>query len=313
MIYVITGHLGSGKTLLAVQLAIDYLKAGRRVASNMTLYLDRALPALDRSTAVKVPYIPTAEHLRQLGFGCQEMEADPDFYSEEKFGLLLLDEGGTWLNSRNWNDKERAALFQWITHARKYGWDVILIIQDFESLDAQIRRSVTEAYVTCSRLDRIKVPYLPVRLPKSFKATARYREKDGPVFKSWFSWGDDIFKCYRTKEAVVMEEFWTPDGPIDARGSYSMLSAWHLKGRHLEPKKPVSVADAFLRACTAPLWLLVVLPARLLAGAPLVAQPRQAAGRKPAPVDQAQGVIAAERSPNVVNLAAYRQTAVSGT
>jgi len=256
MIYMITGHLGSGKTLLAVALAQTYLSEGRRVASNITLHLDHLLPQHDRQVTQQLPYIPSAEHLEQLG------KAYPGKYDESKFGLLLLDECGTWLNSHDWKDKDRRGLFHWITHARKKGWDVALIVQDWESLDAQIRRSVCEVYVACSRLDRIKVPFLPIKLPRIHMATARYQGPQGPKIKRWYTRGTELFRGYETEEQIKPEVMYTDDGPIDMRAMSSRLSAWHLRGRYLPPRLSLAqlltvaaglvvttLADTVLSAC----------------------------------------------------------------
>jgi len=230
LILIITGHLGSGKSLLAVRIAHDYLKAGKKVASNITLNLDHLMPPRSKVSATKLPYIPTAEHLEFLGKG---YEGD---YDEDKFGLLLLDEAGTWLNSRDWADKDRRGLFTWITHARKHGWDVALIIQDFEALDAQIRRSVTEIFIKCVRLDRVKVPYLPIKLPRILVGKGLYGGPQGMPYKSWMARGDDYFKAYDTREAIRPETLWTEAGPIDIRAMSTMLPAWHLVGRYLPPR-----------------------------------------------------------------------------
>ncbi|MEK6805322.1 MAG: zonular occludens toxin domain-containing protein [Pseudomonadota bacterium] len=233
MIYVITGHLGSGKTLLAVELAFQYLREGRRVASNITLNPEYALSWKSRASPLKLPYIPTVEHFETIGQG---YEGD---YDENKFGLVLLDEAGTWLNSRDWNDKDRRGLFTWITHARKKGWDVALIVQDYESMDAQIRRSVTELFVSCSRLDRVKIPYLPIRMPRIHMATARYKSEHGPKYKTWQTRGTDLFKAYDTRESVRPETLETENGPQDMRAVYSMLSAWHNHGRYRPAPLPL--------------------------------------------------------------------------
>lgn len=233
MIYVITGHLGSGKSLLAVRLAHDYLKEGRRVASNISLNMEHLMPADSRASSVKLPYIPTEAHLESLGDGYAGA------YDESRFGLVILDEAGKWLNSRDWNDKDRRGLFAWLTHARKKGWDVALIVQDFEALDAQIRRSITEIYIYCMRLDRIKVPGLPIRLPRIHRGKGLYGGPQGEKFKTWTARGDDYFKAYDTRESVRSEELWTADGKtIDMRGPSSRLSAWHLRGRYLSPRPP---------------------------------------------------------------------------
>ncbi len=249
MIYVITGHLGSGKSLLAVRLAHDYLRAKKRVASNITLHLDELCPRSSRLSATKLPYIPTADHLKMLGrgdvvdaWGEVAGAAETDDYDEDKFGLILLDEAGTWLNSRDWNDKGRRELFSYLTHARKYGWDVALLVQDYEALDAQIRRSITEIYVRCFRLDRIKVPYLPIKLPKSFVASGLYGGPNGMRYKRWLALGSEYFKAYRTREAVRMQSMYDDTGKeVDMRAPYSMLSAWHLRGRYLPPRPTPSI------------------------------------------------------------------------
>jgi len=260
MIYIITGHLGSGKTLLACQLAFDYLRAGKPVASNMTFFLEHALPKRSKAIATKLPYIPTAEHLDAIGRGYDGE------YDEEKFGLVLLDEAGTWLNSRDWSDKDRRGLFTWITHARKRGWDVALIVQDYESMDAQIRKSVTEAYVSCSRLDRIKIPFLPIRLPRVHLATARYLGRQGPVMRRWFTRGTDIFKAYNTEESVTQELLWTEDGPVDMRGNATMLSPWLVAGRYMPPKPtPMQILERSFYLLLLTMVRVTVLPVLLLA------------------------------------------------
>lgn len=249
MIFIISGHLGSGKSLLAVRMAHEYLQTGRRVASNITLHLDALMRPSDRSTVTKLPYIPTPAHLDGLGRGYEGP------YDEDRHGLVLLDEAGSWLNARDWNDKDRRGLFSWLTHARKYGWDVALIIQDIESLDAQIRRSILEVSVNCKRSDRIKLPYLPIKLPKYHIGTGRYGcKEDSPIFKRWIAKGDDYHAAYDTREAIKAEVMWTDAGPVDARAPYTLLSAWHLVGRYLPPR-PGRTAIAAMVAK----WFLVGL------------------------------------------------------
>lgn len=256
MIFIITGHLGAGKSLVTVDMAmLQYLAKGRRVASNITLYPENALPSSNRATWTKLPYVPTGEHLDALGRG---YEGD---YDEAKFGLVILDEAGSWLNSRDWSDKGRRGLFTWITHARKKGWDVALIVQDWESLDTQIRRSVCEIFVSCSRLDRIKVPYLPLHMPKVHRATARYKGPDGMMWKRWHTRGVDAYSWYDTQESVREEVTYTETGPIDARGAWSGLSPWHLRGRYMKPARPAWERWAMVALALPIIVLQVVLPA----------------------------------------------------
>src|SRR5690349_9318508 len=119
----VTGKLGAGKSLVCVGKIQDYLMAGRRVATNLDLYLERLLPSRARKVqCVRLPDKPTAADLELLGSG----NDTPD---ESQNGLIVLDELGTWLNARQWGDKERQPVIDWLLHSRKKGWDVMFIVQ----------------------------------------------------------------------------------------------------------------------------------------------------------------------------------------
>ena len=148
-VFIVSGHLGGGKTLWAVKKARDYLGNQKRVASNITFSVDKLCKHDNKMSYIKLPLIPRGSDLHDLG---RAYEGD---YDESKNGLVILDEAGTWLNSHDWKDKDRRELFRWITHARKLGWDVILIIQDYNSLDRQIKDSVSEIVVKTAHANRI--------------------------------------------------------------------------------------------------------------------------------------------------------------
>ena len=128
-VYFITGKLGSGKTLAAVGRIRDYLGEGRRVATN----LDLNMPELcnntrSRRSVIRVPDKPRVQDLEAIGAGCEG-------YDEDRFGALVLDELGTWFNTRNWRDPERKPIIDWFLHARKQRWDVYFIVQDINQVD----------------------------------------------------------------------------------------------------------------------------------------------------------------------------------
>ena len=124
-VYIVYGNLGSGKTLAAVGRLRDYASRGNRIAGNIDLYLEHfALTPFSKTSYTRLPDRPTAEDLHALGRGKPKGD-----YDEDNNGLLVLDEIATWLNSRTWNERGRAALMDWFVHARKYGWDVIFLVQ----------------------------------------------------------------------------------------------------------------------------------------------------------------------------------------
>jgi hypothetical protein len=240
-VYVVTGKLGSGKTLACVaRLTDEYLRKGRKVATNLDLYLENLLPKKHRATVTRIPDKPRIEDLQALGTG----DGRPiDQYDESRFGALILDECASWLNTRQWNDKGRHALMEWFIHARKYHWDIYLIIQDIEALDKQVRQALCEHLVICYRADRLALGWLgslwklftghQMRLPRFHRAKVYYGDsRQAPRADGWWYRGDDYILGYRTGQ-VFSDQVEIHGGELlDMRASYTILSPWHLVGRY---------------------------------------------------------------------------------
>lgn len=110
-VYVVTGKLGAGKTLVAVGKIKDKLNRGCPVATNLDLRLNKLIGEKARNTRVyRIPDKPQLADLEAIGRGNES-------YDEAKNGLLVLDECGTWFNSRSWADKSRQAVIDWFLHA----------------------------------------------------------------------------------------------------------------------------------------------------------------------------------------------------
>jgi len=245
-VYIVTGKLGQGKTLAAVGRIRDYLRQDRRVATNLDLRLEHMLKPHSRHTVTRLPDKPRASDLVALGTG----DGQPlDVYQEERFGLLVLDELSSWLNSRSWNDKDRAALLEWFIHARKYHWDVILIVQSVTVIDKQLREQLCENLVICKRLDRFMVPLLGplvksltgyrLQLPKAHTGTVYDGDNEqGLRVDRWWYQGKDLYQAYFTGQVFKLDQLHTEAEAIDMRASYTLLSAWHLKGRYTKPTRP---------------------------------------------------------------------------
>lgn len=230
--YAVTGKLGSGKTLACVGRIRDALIQGRPVATNLDLNLEKLVGKKAKATRVyRVPDKPTAEDLFALGSG-------NDGYDEEMNGLLVLDECGTWFNAREWNDKNRRGLVDWLLHARKYGWDPYFLIQEVTMMDKQVRKSLLEMVVYCHRLDRLTVPLLdPIyklifdkSIPKKkiHLGVVRYGDQPhAPVAERWWYLGRDLYPAYDTKQ-VFRDDY--------PHGLYQVLPPWYTHGRYMCPK-----------------------------------------------------------------------------
>lgn len=240
--YIVTGKLGSGKSLCAVGRIQEYLQQGRRVATNLDLNIEFLLKPGKKFDVVRVPDRPMVEDMEYLGMG---YEGD---YDEDRFGLLVLDEAGKWLNTRSFSEKGRKEFISWLIHSRKWGWDVLLLVQDIEALDKQVRDMFCEHLVICQRLDRmpisvtkllmpavimtavfvyawgIKAVLLPaligfaffaftsgrIPMPRVHIAKVHYGDKEtDPVVDRWLYRGGELIKAYDTRQ-----KFYDRDTPL---------------------------------------------------------------------------------------------------
>lgn len=256
-VYIVTGKLGNGKTLVSVGRIYDALAAGRRVATNLDLDLvAMAGPNNKKVDVIRLPDKPNVEDLNALG------PAYEGPYDESKFGTLVLDECGTWFNSRNWQDKSRKAVNDWFLHARKLRWHVYLIIQDINILDSQARDALAEYTVFCRRLDNIRVPLIGplfqnvlgirLTLPRVHRAKVVYGTRTQDMTSDvWTYRGNNMFSYYQTDQ-VFLNDY--------PHGIYSMLTPWHTKGRYMVARNKdfyMRMTKIYLKRFKAPVALAV--------------------------------------------------------
>ncbi len=232
-VFFITGKLGAGKGLVSVSHMVEkYIQRGRRVATNFNLFFEHyPNPHRRELHVIRLPDKPTAEHLSAIG------TAYAGDYDESQNGLILLDECASWFNSRQWNDKGRQALIEWLIHARKLGWDLYFNVQSFEVVDSQARQLIGEHVVNCYAGKKLPIIRL---LPFKFHLGTVYYMLDGGKQKvdTWLYKADRYYKLYDTRQIF---------SPFYAHGIYSYLSPWHLKGRYLKRRTWKDVVNFGLR------------------------------------------------------------------
>lgn len=221
-VYSVEGKLGTGKTKFCVWRAQQAIIEGRKVASNVDI-APHLLNPRRRGRIMRIPDKPTAEDLDAMGHG------NPDSYDEDRNGVLILDELGTWLNSRSFQDKNRAGLLDWLIHARKKGWDVYLIVQDAGMIDRQVREALIEYQCRCMRMDKVRIPVIGhvleifhrrlAYLPKFHIVVARvgFGEANRVVAERWVFKGTNLHQAYDTRQVFVS------DYP---HGTHSVLLPW---------------------------------------------------------------------------------------
>ncbi|WP_404464038.1 assembly protein [Vreelandella aquamarina] len=231
-VYVVTGKLGAGKTLVAVGKIKDKLNHGCKVATNLDLNLDKLIGETPKQTrCYRIPDKPVLADLESIGTGT-------DSYDENKNGLLVLDECGTWFNARSWNDKSRQDVINWFLHARKLGWDIIFLIQDLSIMDKQARVALAEHVVYCRRLDRVTLPFVgaiysfftgsKLPLPKVHLGIVKYGDStQSMTVERWTYTGRALYPAYDTKQAFSDHY---------PHGTFSVLPPWYTHGMHRVPR-----------------------------------------------------------------------------
>lgn len=204
-VFSVEGKLGTGKTKFCVWRAQTALRKGYRVASNVDLNLDKLVPELPYASYQRIPDKPRSVDLESIGHG------NPDSYDEDRNGILILDELGSWLNTRAFQDKDRLPVIDWLIHARKRGWDVFLIVQDAGMIDKQVREALIEYQCKCMRLDKVKIPIFGALLgllherwaymPRMHLVTARVGSGLSTIVaERWTYRGDDLHAAYDTRQ-----------------------------------------------------------------------------------------------------------------
>ncbi|MGY3569730.1 zonular occludens toxin domain-containing protein [Vibrio paucivorans] len=247
-VYFVTGKLGSGKSLTSVGRIQEAFFRAAPVATNLDINLVPMLGRMKKHTKLyRVPDKPTLQDLQALGNGNKT-------YDESKNGLLVLDECGTWFNSRTWNDKSRQDVINWFLHARKLGWDIIFIVQDISIVDKQARLALAEHTVFCRRLDRLQIPListaikvltlgqLSLKFPKLHRGIVKYGDSAQSVtVDTWTLWGTDLYAAYDTKQAFSDHY---------EHKTYSVLPPWYTHGRYTVPytaKNIMRITKIYLR------------------------------------------------------------------
>lgn len=235
--WIIQGVRGEGKSLCAVAKAREYLSRGCPVATNLDLFLENLLPHDNSTIAYRLPDLPRAEDFHLL-----PPAYDPKYKSEDKNGLIILDELALWMNSRSWKDKGRKEIIEWLLVSRKYHWDLILLCQNHELIDKQLKTTCCDYLVQASRTDRRKIPYvgklletfgLSSSLPKFhiYDVYYGFAQTDLRVDQWRFS-GKDLYSGYDTNQLFSHGNEIVGNQLIDFRATYTYLPASYITGRH---------------------------------------------------------------------------------
>ena len=257
----VSGKLGGGKSLATVGKMRDYLNQGRAIATNLDLNLEKLInPWAKNVRAIRLPDKPTVDDLENLP---EPYQGD---YSEEKSGLIVLDECGTWFNTREYRDKSRQPLINKLLHIRKAGWDVMFIIQHPEMIDKQVREGIGEHVVSCQRADRLGIPFVTgigklfgvnIRPPKIHLAIVKYGTSSlSPVVDRWVYNGADLYDAYDTRQVFGANDC----GLNSLLPPYTIYGQYYSRKQHAKDQyqKTKKTFKSFLQSAKRTFFLLGV-------------------------------------------------------
>lgn len=155
----ITGNLGGGKTLSAVEIAVTAIQSGYYIVTNINLDVN----AVTRYVGFDA---------RQL-YSCVDLESSiPDEWpcgsprgtNGGKRVLVILDEVAEWFDQYSASSPSVRRFLSWLRHSSKRGQDVFLVVQRREYLAKSLRILVSR-WIWVDDLAVWRLPKLRIRLP----------------------------------------------------------------------------------------------------------------------------------------------------
>lgn len=143
MIICYEGTPGSGKSYDAVKKILDNLRRGRKVYTNIDGMGDSA----KREYICKLIGFDDITLFTNLIYFDRNDEELFNFWEHmEQGSIMVLDEAQNYFSNRDWQSDKNKAFCKWASTHRHYGYDVVLITQDFEKIDSHVRTLVEWTY-----------------------------------------------------------------------------------------------------------------------------------------------------------------------
>ena len=199
MITIIHGIIGGGKTVHAVDRAVQYLANGGIVATNIFLKWDKVKEYVHKNHGVTV----LDEQFYEL-----KPEHFLDFYERIPRGrpgqpvLCILDECATAYDVRSGSRefKQLQHLYNFFRQSRKVSIDVIMIVQNMNDLNSKIRDLAAFNYQYRDMLSFI-IPVLKLHWPfDQFRETKYDKASNVQVGRTYHPKKPGLFDLYETEQ-----------------------------------------------------------------------------------------------------------------
>ena len=158
----ISGNLGGGKTMTAVQFAVNAIRDGYFVVSNITLNVDRMCKSFGDYCSRLYLHIDLDDpSFDPFKIPC----GSPRGSGGRKRVLVILDECAEWVDQySSAKDPRISRLWSWLRHSSKRSQDVFVVVQRPDYLNKVIRILISR-WLWVYDLAVWRVPILRARIP----------------------------------------------------------------------------------------------------------------------------------------------------
>lgn len=201
MIILFEGTPGSGKSYDAVRKILDNLKSGRTVYTNV-----EGLDGDEQREHIKLyTNLDDYEFKTKLIFLSNDQVKN--FWDIAKPGsLIVIDEVQKYFNNRDWQTASNRAFCNWTSTHRHHGYELLLITQNAERIDAAARSLIEWTY----RYRKLNMFGSLVKNRYRVDAYSDCEAKGKPLNVKTKSYDKRVFACYSsyvtkdTKELGIM-------------------------------------------------------------------------------------------------------------
>jgi zona occludens toxin (predicted ATPase) len=189
MIICFEGTPGSGKSYEAVKKIVDNLKLGRTIYTNIEGFDDPA-----KRESIK-SYCGLDDYELETRLIFLPYHLIHEFWNHTKSGsLIVLDEVHKYFSARDWQKKSNQEFANWASTHRHHGFDVVLITQNLEKVDAHVRGLVEWTY----RYRKLNMFGSAVKMKYKRESFMGDDTTGQPLDRKIYTYDPRIFSCYKS-------------------------------------------------------------------------------------------------------------------